>query len=56
MISDLSDLGCVGECSALERLDLSYNDITRLYALAGLTALTDLNLTANRISSLGMSS
>ena len=50
---DITDLGCLGECSGLERLDLSFNDVTKLYALAGLTNLTDLNLSANRITSLG---
>ena len=50
---DITDLGCIGECVGLERLDLSKNDVTKLYALAGLTNLTHLNLSANRISSLG---
>lgn len=53
LFSDLSDLGCIGECAGLERLDLSKNDLTKLYALAGLTNLVYLNLSANRISSLG---
>lgn len=49
---DISDLGCIGECLGLERLDLSYNDITKLHKLAGLSALQNLNLSANRFSSL----
>ena len=35
-------------------MDLSKNDVTKLYALASLTNLTHLNLSCNRISSLGM--
>ncbi|ELU10267.1 hypothetical protein CAPTEDRAFT_117326 [Capitella teleta] len=50
--SNISDLGCIGECFGLERLDLSCNDITKLYALAGLTNLLYVNLSANRITSL----
>ncbi|XP_059163372.1 leucine-rich repeat-containing protein 61-like [Physella acuta] len=46
------DLGVVGECTGLERLDLSYNALTRLNKLASLTALTKLNLSANRLTSL----
>lgn len=49
----ISELGCLGECLGLERLDLSRNDLSKLYALAGLSKLTYLNLSANRISSLG---
>ncbi|XP_052796347.1 leucine-rich repeat-containing protein 61-like [Mya arenaria] len=49
---DLSDLGCIGECSSLERLDLSYNSFTKLLRLAGLEKLQYLNLAANRITSL----
>lgn len=48
----ITDLGCIGECTSLERLDLSKNDITKLHKLAGLNALQSLNLAANRISSL----
>ncbi|XP_076465464.1 leucine-rich repeat-containing protein 61-like [Babylonia areolata] len=50
--SDITDLGCLGECLSLERLDLSYNDITKLHKLAGLSTLQCLNLSANRISAL----
>lgn len=49
---DISDLGCVGECTSLERLDLSYNSLTKLHKLAGLENLQFLNLAANRITSL----
>ncbi|XP_074658686.1 leucine-rich repeat-containing protein 61-like [Tubulanus polymorphus] len=49
---DIADLGCVGECAQLERLDLSRNSVSRLYALASLTNLQYLNLSANRIASL----
>ncbi|XP_064608429.1 leucine-rich repeat-containing protein 61-like [Liolophura sinensis] len=48
----LSELGCIGECSSLERLDLSGNELCQLYALASLVNLSSLNLTSNRISSL----
>lgn len=54
-LSDIDDLGCIGECTALERLDVSKNDLSALYALAGLTNLSHLNLSANRITSLGKS-
>ena len=50
---DINDLGCIGECVGLERLNLSRNDITKLYALAGLSQLSHLNLSCNRIQSLG---
>ena len=49
----LSDLGCIGECVGLERLDLSFNDFTKLHRLASLEKLQYLNLAANRITSLG---
>jgi len=52
-VTGITDLGCLGECIGLERLDLSKNDITKLHKLAGLSALQSLNLSANRISSLG---
>lgn len=50
---DIGDLGCIGECTSLERLDLSYNAVTKLHKLAGLENLQYLNLSANRITSLG---
>jgi len=46
-------LGCIGECTGLERLDFSDNALTRLYALASLTSLVHLNLAGNNVSSLG---
>ncbi|XP_061102387.1 leucine-rich repeat-containing protein 61-like [Conger conger] len=46
------DLGCVGECMNLERLDLSGNNITNLTPLSSLRVLLTLNLSANRINSL----
>ncbi|KAK1789868.1 hypothetical protein P4O66_015747 [Electrophorus voltai] len=46
------DLGCIGECINLERLDLSGNNITNLAPLASLRLLVVLNLSANRISNL----
>ncbi|XP_051976122.1 leucine-rich repeat-containing protein 61-like isoform X2 [Xyrauchen texanus] len=46
------DLGCVGECINLERLDLSGNNITNLGPLSPLRRLLVLNLSANRISNL----
>lgn len=48
----ISDLGCISECTSLERLNLSRNDICKLTKLAGLNNLTHLNLSANRIVSL----
>ncbi|KAK6179085.1 hypothetical protein SNE40_011521 [Patella caerulea] len=48
----LSDLGCISECSSLEKLDLSKNDISKLHKLAGLNNLAVLNLSGNRIVSL----
>lgn len=54
ILPGITDLGSVGECTGLERLNLSRNDITKLTKLAGLTNLTYLNISANRISSLGM--
>lgn len=47
------DLGCIGECMNLERLDLSGNNITNIAPLASLRLLSVLNLSANRISNLG---
>uniref|UniRef100_W5NCA4 Leucine-rich repeat-containing protein 61 n=1 Tax=Lepisosteus oculatus TaxID=7918 RepID=W5NCA4_LEPOC len=44
------DLGCIGECINLERLDLSGNYITSLKPLASLKLLIVLNLSANRIT------
>ncbi|XP_056595889.1 leucine-rich repeat-containing protein 61 [Triplophysa dalaica] len=46
------DLGCIGECLNLERLDLSCNNITNLGPLSPLRRLLVLNLSANRISNL----
>ncbi|KAF7702111.1 leucine-rich repeat-containing protein 61 isoform X1 [Silurus meridionalis] len=46
------DLGCIGECINLERLDLSGNNITNLAPLASLRLLLVLNLSANRISNI----
>ncbi|KAK3773004.1 hypothetical protein RRG08_036337 [Elysia crispata] len=48
----IHDLGCISECTCLERLNLSNNNVARLHKLAGLTSLTTLNLSANRITSL----
>ncbi|KAI0208156.1 Leucine-rich repeat-containing protein 61 [Lamellibrachia satsuma] len=48
----IKDLGCLGECIGLERLNLSHNALTRMYVLASLNNLMHLNLAANRISSL----
>lgn len=48
----ICDLGCIGECINLERLDLSGNNITNLAALSSLRLLIVLNLSANRISNL----
>ncbi|KAF6718500.1 Leucine-rich repeat-containing protein 61 [Oryzias melastigma] len=48
----ICDLGCIGECVNLERLDLSGNNITNLAPLASLRLLSVLNLSANRITNL----
>ncbi|XP_037109944.1 leucine-rich repeat-containing protein 61 isoform X2 [Syngnathus acus] len=48
----IHDLGCVGECMNLERLDLSGNNIVNLAPLSSLRLLSVLNLSANRISNL----
>ncbi|KAM3928829.1 leucine-rich repeat-containing protein 61 isoform 1-T2 [Leptodactylus fuscus] len=48
----LQDLGCIGECLNLERLDLSNNHITHLAPLSSLKQMVALNLSYNRISSL----
>ncbi|XP_017341462.1 leucine-rich repeat-containing protein 61 isoform X1 [Ictalurus punctatus] len=49
---EIYDLGCIGECINLERLDLSGNNITNLAPLASLRLLLVLNLSANRISNI----
>ncbi|XP_048473210.1 leucine-rich repeat-containing protein 61 isoform X2 [Rhincodon typus] len=46
----ISNLGCIGDCINVERLDLSGNDISNLSPLSSLKILTVLNLSANRIS------
>lgn len=48
----LADLGCLGECLALEWLDLSGNALTQLGPLACLRQLAVLNVADNRLSSL----
>ncbi|XP_042200014.1 leucine-rich repeat-containing protein 61 isoform X2 [Callorhinchus milii] len=48
----ICNLGCIGECVNLERLDLSGNEISNLAPLASLKLLTVLNLSANRIINL----
>ncbi|KAG9472739.1 leucine-rich repeat-containing protein 61 [Eleutherodactylus coqui] len=48
----LQELGCIGECLNLERLDLSNNHITYLASLSALKQMVALNLSCNRISSL----
>ncbi|KAM8860826.1 leucine-rich repeat-containing protein 61 [Synchiropus picturatus] len=48
----IHDLGCIGECMNLERLDLSGNNITSLSALSALRLLCVLNLSSNRICNL----
>ncbi|XP_028306970.1 leucine-rich repeat-containing protein 61 [Gouania willdenowi] len=48
----IHDLGCIGECMNLERLDLSGNNITNIAPLSPLRLLFVLNLSANRISNL----
>ncbi|XP_029991893.1 leucine-rich repeat-containing protein 61 [Sphaeramia orbicularis] len=48
----IHDLGCIGECINLERLDLSGNNISNLAPLGSLRLLLVLNLSSNRISNL----
>lgn len=52
-LAGIHDLGCIGECMNLERLDLSVNNISNLAPLASLRHLSVLNLSSNKISSLG---
>lgn len=52
-LAGIHDLGCIGECLNLERLDLSGNSITNLAPLASLRLLSVLNVSANRVSNLG---
>lgn len=52
-LAGIQDLGCIGECMNLERLDLTGNNITNLASLSSLRHLSVLNLSANKISSLG---
>ncbi|CAJ0920900.1 unnamed protein product [Ranitomeya imitator] len=48
----LQELGCIGECLNLERLDLSNNHISHLAPLSSLKQMVALNLSCNRISCL----
>ncbi|XP_037623455.1 leucine-rich repeat-containing protein 61 [Sebastes umbrosus] len=48
----IHDLGCIGECMSLEKLDLSGNNISNLAPLASLRLLSVLGLSSNRISNL----
>ncbi|XP_061202226.1 uncharacterized protein LOC133208416 [Neopsephotus bourkii] len=48
----IAHLGCLGDCTNLEWLDLSGNTITQLGPLAALRSLAVLNLSRNRVSSL----
>ncbi|XP_072409392.1 leucine-rich repeat-containing protein 61 isoform X4 [Chiloscyllium punctatum] len=48
----ITNLGCIGDCVNVERLDLSGNDISNLAPLTSLKVLVVLNLSANRISNL----
>ncbi|CAL1595889.1 unnamed protein product [Knipowitschia caucasica] len=48
----IHDLGCIGECVNIEKLDLSGNNVNNLSSLASLRLLSVLNLCANRISNL----
>lgn len=49
---EISDVGCIGECSCLTRLDLSENGLTKLLGLSSLLQLTYLNLSANFLQSI----
>lgn len=53
VMTGIHDLGCIGDCMNLERLDLSGNNIVNLAPLSSLRLLSVLNLSANRISNLG---
>ena len=50
----ISELGSVSQCKNIEWLDLSSNDIYRLYPLSTLSKLTFLDLSNNKIQSLGL--
>uniref|UniRef100_H3A5T9 Leucine rich repeat containing 61 n=1 Tax=Latimeria chalumnae TaxID=7897 RepID=H3A5T9_LATCH len=47
-----SDLGCIGDCLNIERLDISDNNITNLTPLSSLKLLIVLNASCNRITNL----
>ncbi|XP_038073490.1 leucine-rich repeat-containing protein 61-like isoform X2 [Patiria miniata] len=49
---DIDHLGCIGDCTYLERLDLSRNDLANLRPLTPLKHLSYLNISANRITSI----
>jgi Leucine-rich repeat (LRR) protein len=52
---DISELdSCLTECINLEKLDLSFNEISNIYCLGDLTKLQFLNLSCNRISNIGI--
>ncbi|XP_018430289.1 PREDICTED: leucine-rich repeat-containing protein 61 [Nanorana parkeri] len=48
----VQELGCIGECLNLERLDLSNNHIAHLAPLSSLKMMAALNVSCNRVSSL----
>ncbi|XP_032438686.1 leucine-rich repeat-containing protein 61 isoform X2 [Xiphophorus hellerii] len=48
----IHDLGCIGECVNLERLDLFGNSVTNIGPLSSLRLLSVLNLSSNRISNI----
>ncbi|XP_071794969.1 leucine-rich repeat-containing protein 61-like [Asterias amurensis] len=47
---DIDNLGCIGDCTYLERLDISRNDLVNLRPLTPLKQLSYLNISANRIT------
>ncbi|XP_022102934.1 leucine-rich repeat-containing protein 61-like [Acanthaster planci] len=49
---DIDHLGCIGDCTYLERLDLSRNDLANLRPLTPLKQLSCLNISANRITNI----
>lgn len=49
---NIVELGCIGLCSSLERLDLSRNNLSKLSLLSSLSNLSHLNLSSNRLSNL----
>jgi len=53
LVAGIHELGCIEQCTSLERLDLSKNYIYSASPLGNLTDLIYLDLSSNQLSSLG---